>query len=306
MRKRFSPGVILGIIAVFIGLTGSAAAGSLITSGKIKDATIQGRDIKKGTITQDRLALSVRRALAKVGQPGAVGVKGDKGDTGASAATGPTLQGSPPAAQPNSGFWGIIDRNTIGSPQADLRSGPGTPPLGKGSLNMLVRDGNDKLAYGNEVDFANKPLSGFKKLGYSVFEGFDYDASVILPGLAFEIDPNLTDAVNYSSLVYVAPKPALADSSTWKAFDATADPGGTTGWFFTNGATAAATGCGQAGGQTFCTWAEILQKVPNAQVKTLAFSKGRDTKFSGAVDALRVNDTAYDFEENGVSAKTEG
>ncbi len=306
MRKRLSPGVILGVIAVFIGLTGSAAAGSLITSGKIKDGTIQGRDIKRGTITQDRLALSVRRALAQVGQPGAAGEKGAKGDTGATGSTGPTLQGSAPAAQPNSGFWGIIDRNTIGSPAAALRSGPGTPPLGNGSLNLLVRDGNDKIAYGNEVDFANKPLSGFTTLGYSIFQGFDYDASVILPGLALEIDPNLTDSVNYSSVVYVAPKPLAADSYTWKAFDATADPGGTSGWFFTNGATATATGCGQGAGQTFCSWDQILQKVPNAVVKTLAISKGRDTKFSGAVDALRVNGTVYDFEENGVFAKTAG
>jgi hypothetical protein len=82
--------VILGVVAVVLGLTGSAAAGSLITSGKIKDGTIQGRDIKRGTISSDRLSSSVRTALAQVGTPG---LKGDKGDTGA---TGPTLQASPP------------------------------------------------------------------------------------------------------------------------------------------------------------------------------------------------------------------
>src|SRR3954471_12592525 len=90
MRKHLSPGVILGAIAVVLGLTGSAAAGSLITSGKIKDGTIQGRDIKKGTIGSERLSSGVRKALASAGTPG---LKGDKGDTGA---TGATVQGSPP------------------------------------------------------------------------------------------------------------------------------------------------------------------------------------------------------------------
>ena len=46
MRKRISPGVILGVFAVVLSVTGSAAAGSLITSAKIKDGTIQGRDIR--------------------------------------------------------------------------------------------------------------------------------------------------------------------------------------------------------------------------------------------------------------------
>jgi hypothetical protein len=306
VRKRITPGAILGTIAVVLALTGSAAAGALITSGQIKDGTIRGRDIHKGTITLDRLSPGVRRAIAKAGRPGPAGLTGVKGDTGAKGDTGPagpTLQASPPFAQPNSGFWGVIDRNTIGSPNASLRSGPGTPPLGTGSLNLLVRDGTEKIAYGDEVDFAGKPLAGFTRLGYSVYQGFDYKPSVILPSIAFEVDPKLSPSVTYSSLVYVPPKAEQADSYTWKTFDATADPGGPSGWYFTNAATAAATQCGQAAGEHFCSWADVQAATPDAVVKTLAFSKGRDSEFTGAVDALRVNDTVYDFEESGVSAK---
>jgi len=90
MRKRLSPGVILGVFAVILACTGTAAAGSLITSGKIKDGTIRGRDIHKGTITSDRLSNGVRRELREAGTPGP---KGDKGDPGASA---PSVQGSAP------------------------------------------------------------------------------------------------------------------------------------------------------------------------------------------------------------------
>src|SRR4051794_10624458 len=95
MRKRVSPGVVLGVLALVLACTGSAAAGSLITSGKIKDGTIRDRDIRKGTITADRLSRGVRGQLKKAGTPGPQGLKGDKGDKGATGQAGPTLQGSP-------------------------------------------------------------------------------------------------------------------------------------------------------------------------------------------------------------------
>ena len=65
MRKRLSPGVILGVFAVVLACTGSAAAGSLITSGSIKDGTIRGRDIHKGTITSDPMDGSTPCGTAK-------------------------------------------------------------------------------------------------------------------------------------------------------------------------------------------------------------------------------------------------
>src|SRR5262245_6385657 len=80
MRKRISPGVILGVIAVVVGLSGSAAAGSLITTAKSKDGRIQGRDIRRGTITADKLSTSVRRQLAKTSIVAPASVKGEKGD----------------------------------------------------------------------------------------------------------------------------------------------------------------------------------------------------------------------------------
>lgn len=91
MRKHLTPGTVLGTVAVIFACTGSATAGALITSGKIKDGTIQSRDIKKGTITSDRLASSVRTQLAKAGTPGPAGPAGPAGTT-------TTVQGSAPQA----------------------------------------------------------------------------------------------------------------------------------------------------------------------------------------------------------------
>ena len=94
MRKRLTPGVVLGIGAVVIACTGSATATSLITGAKIKDGTITSKDIKKGTISSDRLASSVRAQLLKAGTPGPAG------PTGATGAPGSTVQGSAPQAGP--------------------------------------------------------------------------------------------------------------------------------------------------------------------------------------------------------------
>ena len=55
---------------------------------------------------------------------------------------------------------------------------------------------------------------------------------------------------------------------------------------------------------TFCTFAELLTALddgaPAALIGTVGISKGTDNAFSGAVDALQINDTVYDFEPNGV------
>ncbi|MFH8731891.1 hypothetical protein [Streptomyces sp. NPDC017964] len=84
--------------------------------------------------------------------------------------------------------WGVIARNTIGSPVAALRNGPfgtygvtGTaarPPYGVGSLGIEVADKStsrpdsaaEKIDFGNEVDFYNMPVLGLNKLGFHVFQ----------------------------------------------------------------------------------------------------------------------------------------
>jgi len=294
MRSRISPGVILGVIAVVLGLTGTAAAGSLITSAKIKDGSIQGRDIRKGTITADKLSSSVRRQLAsKLVTPASVkGEKGDKGDPG------PTLQGSAPVL-PTAGNWGIVNRNTIGSPQIDLRSGPATPPLGKGSLNFVLNK-DEKVSFGNEADtFAGGLVDNLTAVGFRVYTTGENIAAGAgapnMPGITFEIDPNLSafPAKNYSSLVFM---PDNSPANQWSPYiDAT-----TTGHWGLTGLPG--TPCDINGAR--CSFAEVKQYLNDggepAKILTAAVTKGRDFAFQGAVDGLRINDTIYDFEESGV------
>lgn len=140
-----------------------------------------------------------------------------------------TLSGSGPALADGYGdgsrsdHWGVITRNTIGSPVADLRNGPfgsfgvtgpsARPPYGQGSLGIEVANNStsltppsEKVDFGNEVDFFGDPVLGLDNLGFHVFqtgENVGYGGTGNLPNIKFEIDPNLSalPADNYSTLV---------------------------------------------------------------------------------------------------------
>ena len=288
MRKTI---VACALVALAVGAT-TATAAQLITGKQIKNGSITGKDIERGSIGKKRLSHGVQRALAKPGTPGPRGPAGPKGDKGEPGSA---------AKLPSAGNWGVINRNTLGSPVAQLRSGPFDPPAGDGSLNLTVGSGTEKLAYGNEVDFQGVKIADLSALGYSVYQTGENAGlgAANLPNLTFEVDPNVVDGANYSSLVY---NPGPVSPNAWSAIDASTGAG----WWFTNGATATATNCGQgAAPQHFCTLAEVKAAAPNAVVTlSAAIAKGRDFEWHGAVDALRINNKVYDFEEHGVVERT--
>ena len=193
----------------------------------------------------------------------------------------------------SSGNWGIVNRNTIGSPISDLRSGPFVPPLGKGSLNLTVKDGSEKVSYGNEMDFAGDLVKDLTDVGFHVYTTGENNAKGAenMPGITFEINPDAKGAT-YSSLVFM---PANSTANQWSGYiDAT-----TTGkWGLTSGKFDNAS-CNINGPR--CTWAEVMGVLgANAKIMTAAVAKGRDAEWQGAVDGLRINDTVFDFEETGV------
>jgi hypothetical protein len=185
MRKRLSPGVILGVVAVVFACAGSATAGSLITSGKIKDGTIQGRDIKKGTITSDRLASSVQSQLKKTGKTGATGAPGAKGDTGAAGSSGATIQGSAPqpgekgekGEKGDAGVNGINPATLVaksGDAGWEAIGGAGTSGYPRASVEggeLRLRGGHDSASEVGAIGFwhlyeSTPALSSLKTLSY--------------------------------------------------------------------------------------------------------------------------------------------
>ena len=314
--------VAAAIVATVVG--GSSATAARLISGKdIRDGSITARDIREGGITLNRLTPGAQALLRNkasnsfTGNSQSAPVKGDKGDKGDTGATGPqgpkgdTGAQGPAGDTASSANWGIINRNTLGSPDQELRSGPGVPPNGKGSLNLAVQAApefpssaqQEKAAFGNEIDFAGNLVSDITAIGFWIYNtGEDNSRGTPnTPSITLEIDPNLAATPsNFSSLVFT---PATnPPANQWSPFiDATSAAAGT--WFLT-GAAGTATGCLIG---TPCSFTALQTALADggdaATVLSVAITKGRDFSYQGAVDGLRINDRLFDFEEKGVNER---
>jgi hypothetical protein len=315
MHKRITPSMVVSVTALVFSTTGSAvAAKTLIDGGDIKNGSITAADIKdrslsshdlaEGSISLDRLSDGTQRRINEKPRDGKDGANGLNGRDGAAGENG--KDGADGAAGTNatsdSGNWGVVNRNTIGSPDVGFRSGPATPPAGKGSLNLVVGGGTEKAAFGNEVDFVGTPLAAIETLAYSVYTtGENRQISPAnLPSIGIEIDPSGPDSTavsNYSTLVSV---PVDATANRWDTQDVSA------GKFFLTGAAGnvpragGTTGCNQT---TYCTLAEVKATFPYATLFSVQITKGRDNAWQGAVDALRINAQVFDFEATGVKVR---
>ncbi|MGW0798029.1 hypothetical protein [Streptomyces sp. NPDC002692] len=224
---------------------------------------------------------------------------------------------APGGTQGGPDHWGVIARNTIGSPVAALRNGPfgsfgvtgrsARPPYGTGSLGIEVANNStsltppsEKVDFGNEVDFYRNPVLGLNQVGFHVFqtgENTSHGGPGNMPNIRFEINPNLTAAATttYSSLVWSPPASPVTDR--WSPYlDAT-----TSGTWFLTGNAGTVTGCNTS---TPCTFSHVKTVLNDGgaapTIHTVAVGKGRDTMWAGAVDGLRINREIYDFEAGGV------
>lgn len=284
-------------------------SGQMLINQRISQAAVRRSNANRTSIEEILARLGQQSAsTATAGAPGATGATGPAGAPGS-----PGAPGAPGADGQDFQFsterWGLIGRNTYGSPQVQFRTGPWgrtapnaaptqDPPAGVGSLQLLVADGTEKVAFGNETDFHGKPLSSITTLTYSTFTDMDIAQVGARPNITIEINPNKTGlASTYASLVFEPGTTVIPQQ--WMSHDAlaaTKPTGG--GWYFPNATVGNSTGC-----SSFCTWAEIQAALPDAEIRpAVQISKGRDNAFRGAVDALQINDTLYDFEPNGVNA----
>jgi hypothetical protein len=289
-KSRFATVFVAAAVLVLFSSL-SAVGASMITSSKIKNGTVRSVDIHNGTIGMRDLNAHTKGAIQQ--------------HSASSSQSAPQLAAPPGRTKYDGPNWSIIDRNVEGNGDAYLRSGPteggSTPPAGVGSLGIRTGSATDKTAFGNEVDFAGDRVADLSNVSYSVFvTGEDLQRSPWnAPSVTFEIDPNLeSSSSNYSSLVFVTNQ---AQANTWTSIDATE---AASGYWFLTGAAGDATHCTQAAPQ--CSLAQIKDRLDDggadAVIGTVAITKGKDYPFSGAADALRINDTTYDFEPFGVSS----
>jgi hypothetical protein len=293
--------IVLAAAAVLaVGAGSGAVAGSLITGKDIKNRSIEAQDLAAGAVTGNKLENGsiklndLSEGLAgKIGETGAAGAQGPKGEQGPQ---GP--KGDAGSVTYSGANWSIIDRNVIGNGDSYLRSGPsvGTdikPPMGIGSLGIRTGSPEDKASFGNQVDFVGKTLASISTVSFWEFTTGENRAKYVdnAASVSMEINPNKYNS-GYSTLNYVVRNLPV---NTWTKVETT-----DAGWYLT-GAAGTGSGCNQV---TYCTLAQVKEAMPDATLFTVQLGKGRDYAFSGAIDALQINSTTYDFEPFGVIEKT--
>jgi hypothetical protein len=335
-----------------IAVTAAASAGAttLITGAQVRDGSLTGADVRNLSLGVEDLTSAARDSLrgrrglrgrkgapgprgatgatgrrGATGQPGAIGATGPRGATGAhgprgeTGAQGPKGDPGGPASLPRLP-WGVVGRNTIGSPAASFRVGPWgrtsgyaatvPPPLGDGSLGVHVEGVNgsgssaEKLSFGDETTFADLPIRSIATLSYWVYAAEDVFTNHSLPTLSIEANPDANGA-SYTTLVYLpdgstAPSaPSPRTLSSWQKYDTLAAGNR---WHSTTDLDPTTTLCQVSNPCQFFDL--VAQTGSSARISfSLAITKGRDNEFTGAVDAVTVNSTTYDFEPEGVLAR---
>lgn len=270
-------------------------AANALASLQAVDNSLESRDIKNGTLLKDDMSAALYAVLFDVPANGVNNTSKIKDGVitlpDLDAALQALVTKTGPAYDKN---WGEIFRNTIKSGHAEL----GSSSAGE-ALNITTPSAADAAAFGNEADFADKPVA-LTAVKYEVFTTGENAALAPnnMPALKFEMDPDVDNAgtaVNYTTLVYA---PDNSASNAWTAIDAKADTGnhwGFTGSYFN----ADPARCGLNG--TRCTLTEALAVLgADAKFISAGVGKGRDFEFHGAVRSLTINATTYKFTAGGV------
>jgi hypothetical protein len=150
LLRKPSPGVILGLVALFFAFSGSAY-GLIITGKSVKNGSLTGRDIKNGSLASrdvKRNSLGGRAVSeSKLGQVPSAGVAEGLGHHAVVTAAGLLARGRgvTSAARTGAGQYQVIfNRDVRGC--AYLASlgdaGAATPPLGQVSTSALASNVN--------------------------------------------------------------------------------------------------------------------------------------------------------------------
>lgn len=219
---------------------------------------------------------------------------------------------SPPGAyMPNSGSTVVVTPDDVGvswftndtryDGYATFVEGPGTPPLGVGSLEMGTTASQDKAQLFN-YDHIGTYLADIDTLTYATYR---HSSSTNPPGqypaINIEVD-YVGDGSSYTTLVW-EPLYAYGQSNlavdTWQTWDtmAPSQTGFEGGWWSTKDIP------GVCSFNCFVSWDTIVQDNPNAKVKNgfgVNVGSGWNDVFTGAVDALTLSVSGdavtYDFE----------
>jgi hypothetical protein len=148
--RRFTPAMIVAMIALAVALSGTAVAGTtkLFTGSQIKNGTIKLVDLHSSVKKALKGQTGATGAQGPVGPQGATGAKGDMGATGASGPAGA------PGKDGKDGLSGLVTRHY------DYIKDGSYPGAGSGGIATVACDDDPavsqtKVAIGGGVQFLN-------------------------------------------------------------------------------------------------------------------------------------------------------
>jgi len=151
--RRFTPAMIVAMIALAVALSGTAVAGTtkLLTGSQIKNGSIKLADLHssvKTTLKGQKGATGAQGPEGAQGPHGAAGAKGDTGATGAAGAAGA------PGKDGKDGLSGLVTRHYDYIQDGDY------PGAGSGGIATVACDDDTavsqtKVAIGGGVQFLN-------------------------------------------------------------------------------------------------------------------------------------------------------
>jgi hypothetical protein len=159
--RRFTPAMIVAMIALAVALSGTAAAGTkLITGGQIKNGTIKLADLHSSVKAAIKGESHTSGAQGSAGAQGAQGPAGPQGAAGAKGDTGATGTPGPAGKDGRDGKDGLSGLVTRHYDYIKGVTEPGYPGAGSGAIATVACDNDPavsqtKVAIGGGVQFLN-------------------------------------------------------------------------------------------------------------------------------------------------------
>jgi hypothetical protein len=186
-----------------------------------------------------------------------------------------------------------------GDESVEFDEGPGTPPLGTGSLELITPGG--KKATFTYPALAGLAIEDITTLKYSTYMKNGGGTQVVVPAIKLPVNYDLQNAggPKFTTLIFEpaywewgAANPVRPVLDTWQDWDAV-DP--EKAYWWTSRDIPGVPG----GGAAYVTWAEIKAAIPDAAINPdgLLIETGSGTPSAdGNADKLQVNDQTFDFE----------